>query len=196
LARWPTKTIFKGINMSMLTWSHIIICIGIIFTAAGGLGSYYFGKIEADKKDAASLKSQKAFQLRITDLQNKLMAVEKNTANMDQKLTLIAKSADAKTQKWFEAKAIAPVIADFILLKFRSSGGAISGNIRIKGSDTAYPFSTKVNDTIPLAIKNLWLQNKKQYMSDPILEYEITQTTDEKDSLSIFSAGFKMSSGM
>ena len=182
--------------MSMLTWSHIVICIGITFTAAGGFGSYYFGKVESDKKDAAALKSQQALQLRITDLQSKLMAVETNTAQMDQKLTLIVKSADTKTHKWLEAKALAPVIADYILLKFRSSGGAISGNIRIKGSDTVYPFSTNVNDTIPLAIKNLWLPDKNQYMSDPILEYEITQTTDEKDSLSVFSAGFKMSSGM
>jgi hypothetical protein len=33
-------------------------------------------------------------------------------------------------------------------------------------------------------------------MPDPILEYEITETSDEKNTLRIFTAGYRMSSGM
>ena len=40
------------------TWSHIIIAVGIFLTAAGGLGSYIFGKIEAQKKERDSRQSE------------------------------------------------------------------------------------------------------------------------------------------
>ena len=38
--------------------------------------------------------------------------------------------------------------------------------------------------------------SEKQYQADPTLEYEIVETSDEKDSLKILSAGFRMSTRM
>ena len=182
--------------MSLLTWGHIVIFIGVFLTAAGGFGTYYFGKMEADKKDKASIVAQGKLQNRIKDLQKELGLVQANTTSIDEKINLIFESTETKKHKWNEVKVKAPVIADYILLLFRSSEGRISGNVRIKGGKEIYPFSTLVNNRIPLAVHNLWLPEKKQYQSDPLLEYEITETSDEKNSLSIFSAGYRMSSGM
>ena len=182
--------------MSLLTWSHIVIFIGVFLTAAGGFGTYYFGKMEADKKGKASTAAQGKLQNRIKDLQKELGLIQANTTSIDEKISLIFESNEARKHKWNEVKVIAPVIADYILLLFRSSMGKISGNVRIKGAKEIYPFSTLVNNKIPLAIHNLWLPDKKQYQADPTLEYEIVESSDEKDSLKIFSAGFRMSTGM
>ncbi len=182
--------------MTLQTVSHIVIFVGVILTAAGGFGSYYFGNKETARKEKEAADSQKKLQYRINDLQNKLTSIQSSTASIDQKISLIFKSDESATNKWIGVKVLAPAIADYILLIFRSSAGKISGNARIKGTDTVYPFSTLVNERIPLAIKNSWLPDKKQYMTDPILEYEITETSDEKNSLSIFSSGYRMSSGM
>ena len=182
--------------MTLQTVSHIVIFVGVILTAAGGFGSYYFGNKGTAKKEKDAADSQEKLQDRINDLQNKLTSIQSSTASIDQKISLIFKSDESATNKWTEVKVLAPAIADYVLLIFRSSAGKISGNARIKGTETVYPFSTLVNERIPLAIKNHWLPDKKQYMTDPILEYEITETSDEKNSLSIFSAGYRMSSGM
>lgn len=183
-------------SMTLQTASHIVIFVGVILTAAGGFGSYYFGNKETARKEKEAADSQEKLQDRINDLQNKLISIQSSTASIDQKISLIFKSDESATNKWTEVKILAPVIADYVLLTFRSSAGKISGKARIKGTETVYPFSTLVNERIPLAIKNPWLPDKKQYMTDPILEYEITETSDEKNSLSIFSAGYRMSSGM
>ena len=182
--------------MSLQTWSHIVIFIGVVLTAAGGLGSYYFGKRENEKKEVQSAAEQMKLQNRINALQGKLTEIQSNTESIDQKINLIFESSETKKNKWNEVKVSAPIFADYIMILFRSSSGDIAGNARIKGTKEIYPFSTKVNNRIPLAVHNLWLQDKKQYMSDPILEYEITETSDEKNTLSIFSAGYRMSSGM
>lgn len=182
--------------MSLLTLSHIVILLGILLTALGGFGTYYFGKIEADKKETVSAKAQEKLQVRIKDLQKELGLLQTNTSSIDDKISLIFESNEAKKKKWNEVKVIAPVIADYVFLVFRSSMGKISGNVRLKGAKEIYPFSTLVNNKIPLAIHNLWLPGKKQYQADPTLEYEIVETSDEKDSLKIFSAGFRMSTGM
>ena len=182
--------------MTLQTVSHIVIFVGVILTAAGGFGSYYFGNKETARKEKEAADSQKKLQGKINDLQNKLMSIQSNTASIDKKINLIFKSDESAKNKWTEVKVLAPVIADYVFLVFRSSAGKISGNARIKGTDTIYPFSTLVNERVPLAIKNPWLPDKKQYMTDPVLEYEITETSDEKNTLSIFTAGYKMSSGM
>ena len=36
--------------MSLLTFSHIVIFLGVLLAALGGFGAYYFGKQEAGKK--------------------------------------------------------------------------------------------------------------------------------------------------
>jgi hypothetical protein len=148
------------------------------------------------KKEGESLAAQRELQNRINDLQSNLGAIQSDTTSIDEKISLIFQSAETKKHKWNEVRVSAPVIADYILLHFRSSAGKISGNARIKGAKEIYPFSTLVNDRIPLAVRNLWLSERKQYQSDPVLEYEITETSDEKNSLSIFTAGYRMSSGM
>jgi flagellar basal body-associated protein FliL len=182
--------------MSLQTWSHIAIFVGVLLTAGGGLGSYYFGKREDEKKEVQSAAAQTKLQKRVNALQGKLSQIQSNTESIDQKISLIFKSSETKKNKWNEVKVSAPVFADYIVVLFRSSSGDISGNARIRGTKEIYPFSTKVNNRLPLAVHNLWLQDKKQYMSNPILEYEITETSDEKNTLSIFSAGYRMSSGM
>ena len=186
----------KGNKMSLLTLSHIVIFLGVFLTALGGFGIYYFGKKEADKKDNASAIAQEKLQGRIKDLQKELGLLQTSTTSIDEKISLIFESNEAKKQKWNEVNIKAPVIADYVFLLFRSSMGKISGNVRLKGAKEIYPFSTLVNNKIPLAIHNLWLPDKKQYQADPTLEYEIIETSDEKDSLKIFSAGFRMSTGM
>lgn len=186
----------KGKKMSLLTFSHIVIFLGVLLAALGGFGTYYFGKKEAGKKDKASAADQEKLQNRINDLQKELGLLQTSTTSIDEKISLIFESNEAKKQKWNEVKVKAPVIADYVFLLFRSSMGKISGNVRLKGAKEIYPFSTLVNNKIPLAIHNLWLPDKKQYQADPTLEYEIVETSDEKDSLKIFSAGFRMSTGM
>jgi flagellar basal body-associated protein FliL len=186
----------KGKKMSLLTLSHIVVFFGLFLAALGGFGTYHFGKKEADKKDKASVADREKLQNRINDLQKELGLIQSSTTSIDEKITLLYESNQAKKHKWNEVKIRAPVIADYVFLLFRSSMGKISGNARLKGSKEIYPFSTLVNNKIPLAVHNLWLPDKKQYQEGPTLEYEIVETSDEKDSLKIFSAGFHMSTGM
>jgi len=128
-------------SMTLQTISHIVIFVGVILTAAGGFGSYYFGNKEAARKEKEAADSQKKLQDRINDLQNKLTSIQSSTASIDEKINLIFKSDKSATNKWTEVKVLALAIADYVLLIFRSSAGKISGNACIKGTDIIYPFS-------------------------------------------------------
>ncbi|MDM8541148.1 hypothetical protein QUF90_08665 [Desulfococcaceae bacterium HSG9] len=182
--------------MSFLTISNIVVFIGVLLTATGGLGTYYFGKKEAEKKDKISATAQIKSQNHINDLQKKLTLIQNNTTSIEKNIKLISESKEAKKHKWNEIKVSVPVFSDYFFLLFQSSMGKMSGNIRIKNSKRIYPFSTLVNNKLQLAIQNLWLPDKKQYLEDPILEYEITEASDEKDSLKIFLAGYNLGMGM
>jgi len=95
----------------------------------------------------------------------------------------------------FEVKGVPP-IADYFPLVFKSSLGLITGYVRVKGTKEFHRFSTKANSKIPVVVKNLWLPEKGQYQSPPILELVIDHQSDEKATLSVYTTGFFLPDGM
>ena len=83
--------------MSYQTLSHIVIVVGVVLTAAGGFGSYYYGKKDAARKERESAIEQKKLKNRINALQN-------DTASIDNKVNLIYKSMIWEKGKWQEVE--------------------------------------------------------------------------------------------
>ena len=172
-----------------LFWSNAIMLFGAVLAAGGSFSAYYFG-------NKVNKLSEDKMQSTLSIVDQKVDGVDDKLTGIDHKLTLIAETNDSQKHKWNEAKIIAPAIADYVMLIFKSTGGRISGNCRIKGTDVIYPFSTDVNDKIQLAVKNKWQEEKGNYTEDPFLEYEIIQKSQDMDTLKIFTAGYKMAFGM
>lgn len=164
--------------MTLQTVSQIILAVGILATAVGGFGSYYFDDSKDIQRD---LKSQ------ISRLQ----------ANFDTRTDLIFEALNIKPDVWnaVEIKSVPDGVADYLLLLFKSDKGRISGKVRIQGSNNIAYFSTTANSTIPVAVPNLWVPKEQQYKSPTILEFAVTQKTDPGAKLSIFTRGWIDSRG-
>lgn len=140
-----------------------------------------------------SVEMKKQLKNQIDELYNlKVIALSTN-----QRVDDLNKSEEQITGKGtqFEVKGV-PVFAEYFPLVFKSNLGLITGYARVKGTKEFHRFSTKVNDKVPVVIHNLWLPEKKQYQSPPILELVIDHQADEKDTLSVFTKGFFLPNGM
>jgi len=78
----------------------------------------------------------------------------------------------------------------YINLVFEASSGIFAGYIRVQGTKEIHRFSTEANNSIPVAVHNLWLSDSKRYQTPANLELDIDFQSDEKGKLSIFVTGF------
>lgn len=162
---------FKTNDLSSTTLKiTLFVSIVIILISSLVLNTYDY------KARLSQTKSENETQNKLSDIQ--------------EKVELIYQSTEIQKYKWNEVKVMASPISKYILLLFESSPGIMKGHVRIKDSKETYPFSTEVNNSVPVAIPNILLSDGKQYQSNPIIEYEITQTGDEKNSLRILLKGF------
>ena len=171
--------------MTLQTVSQLIALCGLILTAAGGFGAYYFGEREQVKKDAKHQVEQQT-------LLAEFNALKQSTAQIDNKLELIYRAAKLKTEVWtkVEMKNVPPEVTDYLLVLFRTNQGRITGKVRIEGSEDVSSFSTTANDNIPIAVRNLWIASEGHYKTPTIMEFLITEKTSPDATLSIFTAGW------
>jgi len=176
--------------MTLQTISQIVLLIGVLLSAIGGFGSYYFGKLEEAKNKRESDHAQNELKARISELQA-------NTSQLMDKSELIYQAVKIKEETWVEVemKNIPPGVTDYLLLLFASDKGRISGKVRIKGSESISSFSTTANNKIPVALRNLWLPKERQYQVPTIMEFAITEKTEQDASLRIYTQGWIDSKG-
>jgi hypothetical protein len=166
---------------------QIILAFGVLLSAAGGFGSFYFGKIEEKQNRLASNKAQSELRAQIDQLQ----------ASFDTKIDLIFQAMNVKPDEWksVQLNNVPAEVADFALILFRSDRGRISGKVRIKGSKNIAFFSTSANARTPVAVANVWDGKSKQYVAPAVLEFSLTEKTDSSATLSVFTAGWIDSRG-
>jgi len=176
--------------MSWQTISQIVLLVGVLLTAIGGFGSYYFGRTEQNERERISDEKQAALREQIVQLQA-------STTRMSEQVQLIYQAAKLQEDVWIEVemKNAPGPITDYLMLLFTSDKGRISGKARIKGSEEIYTFSTTVNNKLSIALRNVWIESEGQYKSPIILQFVITQKTDPEASFSIYTAGFIFSRG-
>jgi hypothetical protein len=116
---------------------------------------------------------------------------------VNQTVELVFQSAELKQEVWTEVemKDVPPGVADYVLVLFRSNIGRISGKVRIKGSQDVSPFYTTVNNTVPVAVRNLWVPAEGKYKIPTIMEFSITEKPTPDASLRIYTAGWVDSQG-
>ncbi len=176
--------------MTLQTVSQLVLLLGILLSAAGGFGSYYYGKLEEAENKRESDRAQNELKVQIKELQA-------NTSQISDKADLIYQAVKIKSETWMEVemKNAPPGVADYLLLLFVSDTGRISGKVRIKGSENVASFSTTANNRVPVAIRNLWLPKEGQYKVPTIMEFAVTEKTEPDASLSIYTQGFIWSRG-
>lgn len=176
--------------MTLQTVSQIVLLLGVVFSALGGFGSYHYGKLEEAENKRESDKAQNELKAQIKELQA-------NTSQIGNKTELIFQALKVKAETWMEVemKNVPPDITDYLLLLFVSDKGRISGKVRIKGSENVAFFSTTANNSLPVAVPNLWLPKEGRYKIPPIMEFTVTEKTEPDASLSIYTKGFIWSRG-
>ncbi len=167
-----------------------MLLLGILLSAAGGFGSYYYGKLEEAENKRESDKAQNELKAQIKDLQT-------NTSKISDKAELIFQALKVKAETWMEVemKNVPPDLTDYLLLLFVSDKGRISGKVRMKGSENVASFSTTANNRWPVAVPNLWLAKEGRYQTPPVMEFTVTEKTEPDASLSIYTQGFIWSRG-
>jgi hypothetical protein len=171
--------------MTLQTFSQILIVVGLVITAIGGFGSYYYGKLEEEDYKGKANKTQ-------NELKAKIEKLQAGTSKIEKRMELIFEALKVKEETWMEVemKNVPQGVTDYLLLIFKSDKGNISGKVRIKGSKDIYPFSTIANEQIPLAVRNLWLPKEGKYKEPIIMEFAVTEKTEPDASLKIFTAGW------
>jgi hypothetical protein len=169
-------------EMTLQTVCQTMLLTGVILSALGGYGSYHFGKSEERESRRKSDETQRELKSQIIKLQ----------ANFDAKTDLIFQALKVKPDVWtpVETKNVPPGVADYLLLLFKSDKGRISGKVRVQGSENVAFFSTAVNDTVPVAVPNLWMPKERQYKVPTIFEFAVTEKTVADSTLSIFTQGW------
>jgi hypothetical protein len=164
------------------TASQMLLAFGIILSAFGGFGSYFFGKLNQAKTQNKSDEIQRDLKAQIVKLQ----------ATFDAKTDLIFQALKVKEDVWIavNTNTVPPGVAEYLLLIFKSDKGRISGKVRVQGSDNIASFSTSVNDTLPVAVANLWVPKEHQYKIPTVIEFTVTEKTAADSSLSIFTQGW------
>lgn len=180
--------------------SQIILTIGIITTALGGFASFYYGKIEELDKDRVATQEKNELKTEIVILKSNTTHIKADSSQIKTDTSeikesvgkLLIRTNSLKKDVWakLEMKNVPPGVTDYLLLLFTSDKGRITGKIRIKGSQETSTFSTTANDTIPVALRNLWIPDQRQYKVPTIIEYSITEKTDAKAALSIYTQGY------
>jgi hypothetical protein len=167
--------------MTLQTIYQLILLLGIIMTGIGGYGAYYYGKVEENEQQIKSDNIQHDLKSQITRLQ----------ATLETKTDLIFQALKVKQDIWIavETKTVPPTSA-YLLLLFKSDNGRISGKVRVQGSDSLSSFSTTANDTVPVAVQNLWLPNQHEYKTPIIVEFSVTEKTVPDSTLNIFTQGW------
>jgi hypothetical protein len=176
--------------MTSQTVSQIVLLLGVLLSAIGGFGSYYYGKLEERESKLESDKAQNELKSQIKELQT-------NTSQINNKTELIFQALNIKAETWVEVemKSVPPGVTDYLLLLFASNKGRISGKVRIKGSDSISSFSTTANNSIPVAVRNLWLPKEGHYKMPTILEFTVNEKTEPDASFSIYTSGWIDSAG-
>ena len=167
-----------------------MLLLGVMLSAFGAYGSYHYGKLEEAENKRGSDKAQNELKAQIKELQA-------NTSQISDKADLIFQALKVKTEIWMEVemKNVPAGITDYLLLLFASDKGRISGKVRIKGSENVASFSTTANNSVPVAVRNLWLPKEDQYKIPTIMEFAVTEKTEPDASLSIYTQGFLWSRG-
>src|SRR5262249_15091796 len=113
-------------------------------------------------------------------------------ANFDAKTDLIFEALNVTQDVWTAVKidSVPPGVADYLLLLFKSNKGRISGKVRVQGSSHVAYFSTTTNDTLPVAVPNLWVPQENQYKIPTVIEFAITEKTASDATISIFTQGW------
>jgi hypothetical protein len=167
---------------------YVVILVGALVVAGGGLMSSIETKRSGDR-DQAELRK------RYETVQGELKKFE---ASLEQHITKVLDAVSAKPdENWrsIPLSAFPAEIADYALVLFRSSGGRISGKVRLKGSKAETLFSTSANNNIPLAVPNTWDADTGHYRTPATLEYIVTAAIDPEARLTIFTAGWIDSRG-
>ena len=173
--------------MTPQTAFQIVLSLGLIAAAVGGFGAYRYGKIEDAETKLASDAAQQALKEQLAAFQ----------ANFNEKTELVFQALGIKQDVWLtvEMKNVPPGVTDYLLLLFTSDKGRISGKARIQGSDIISSFSTTVNNKIPVAVPNLWVEKDQSYKVPTVLEFAVTQKTESDSTLSIYTQGWIDSRG-
>jgi uncharacterized protein YoxC len=176
--------------MTLQTASQIVLLFGVLLSAIGGFGSYYYGKLEERENKLESDKAQNELKSQIKELQT-------NTSQISNRTELIFQALNIKKETWVEVtmKNVPPGVTDYLLLLFASNAGRISGRVRIKGSRNESSFSTTANNHVPVAVRNLWLPKEGHYKMPTIMEFTVTEKTDPDATLSIYTSGWIDSAG-
>jgi hypothetical protein len=176
--------------MSIQTISQLVLLLGIVLSAIGGFGSYYFGKLEEEANKQKSVRAQDELRARIQQLQA-------STSQIGDKTELIYQAMKIQEETWFdvEMKNVPPGVADYLLLLFTSDKGRISGKLRVKGSDHVASFSTTANNKVPVAVRNAWSPEEGHYKIPTVLQFSVTEKTEADASLSIYTQGWIDSRG-
>jgi hypothetical protein len=176
--------------MTLQTASQIVLLLGVLLSAIGGFGSYYFGKLEEGANKRESDKAQ-------NELKAEIKTLQANTSQINNNTELIIQALNVKAETWMdvEMKNVPPGVTDYLLLLFTSDKGRISGKVRIKGSENVSSFSTTANNRMPVAVHNLWLPKEGHYKIPTIMEFAVTEKTEPDASLSIYTQGWIDSSG-
>jgi hypothetical protein len=164
------------------TASQMLLAFGVILSVFGTFGSYYFGKIEQANSQRKSDEVQSELKAQIAKLQ----------VTFDAKTDLIYRALKVKEDVWTAVvtNTVPPGVTEYLLLIFKSDTGRISGKVRVQGSDNIASFSTSVNDTLPVAVANLWVPKEHQYKVPTVIEFTVTEKTVADSSLSIFTQGW------
>ncbi len=176
--------------MTLQTISQLVLFVGVLLSAIGGFGSYYYGKVEEEENKRNSSKVQDELKAQIREL-------EVNTSHISDKTELIFQALKVKAETWMEVEMrnVPQGVADYLLLFFTSDKGRISGKVRIKGAQSISSFSTTANNKVPVAVPNLWLPQEGQYQVPTIMEFTVTEKTEPDASLSIYTHGWIDSMG-
>jgi hypothetical protein len=134
--------------MTLQTASQIVLLFGVLLSAIGGFGSYYYGKQEEKENKRESDKVQ-------SELKEQIKELQANTSKINDKAELIFQALKVKAETWMEVemKNVPPGITDYLLLLFTADKGRISGKVRIKGSENISSFSTTANNRVPLCVR-------------------------------------------
>ena len=163
------------------TICQVLIVGGAIVSALAAFGSSHFKGIADHEKQAKWDKDQAELRSHIEKFQN---TYEANTK-------LLFGALKVKDERWIELKTeTVPPTSAYLLLLFRSDKGRIDGKIRVKGSENVSMFSTTANDTVPLAVQNVWNANSKKYDWPVTLELSITAKSQSDAGLNIFTQGW------
>ena len=173
--------------MSRHVWYRPSIVIVIISIGIISIVTYVF-----DYKDKKNQKAEtESLQKQLNNQTDELYNLRVITLSTNKKIDDLKMAGEQITGKGtqFEVKGVPP-ISEYFPLAFKSSLGLITGYVRVKGTNEFHRFSTKVNDRIPVVVHNLWLPDKKQYQSPPLLELVIDHQADEKATLSVYTTGY------